>query len=435
MRFETLQLHAGQNIEEHRARAPAIVPTAAYVYKDTETASNTFSGKEKGYVYSRGHNPTCTIFEDRMIALEKGKSAVAVNSGLAAQFTALSALVVPGDNIVASSYIFGGCYLQLRDNFRGFGVETRFADSLDIQDFEKLIDDRTRCVLIDSIGNPAFLVPDFAKFSLLCNKYQIPLIVDNTLGAGGYLIRPFDNGANIVIHSATKWIGGHGTTVAGIIIENGSFKWSQMGNKFTKLSDSSFSSNGQLLTELVGDDAFMKHCRSSGVMLASAALNPFGAFQLLQGLETLSLRVERECENAAKLTDYLLQSPYIESVSYLGLKTHPSHDLAKKYLIHKNLFGSCLTFVVKDYRKDVEVEHCNGAKVIDNFKVISNTVNLGDAKTLACMPHLSTNRGTQGEVNSKIGVKPTLIRISVGIEHIDDLIEDFEQALQVVFHN
>ncbi|CAH6722781.1 homocysteine/cysteine synthase [[Candida] jaroonii] len=430
MRFESKLLHSNQPLESHGARANSITPTAAYLYPSTAQANSTFSGETPGYVYSRGHNPTNSVFEARICDLEGGKAAISVNSGLAAQFTALSALVVPGDNIISSGFLFGGSLLQLRDNFRGFGVETRFVTSLEIEDYEKLIDDRTRCIIIDSISNPAYLVADIKKFSDLCKKYQIPLVVDNTLGCGGYLIRPIDHGADIVIHSATKWIGGHGTTLAGVFIDAGSFKWSE-ATKFTKLCDPQFGSKGKSYVELHGDNAYVKHCRSSGIMLQSATLNPFGAWLLLQGLETLSVRVDRECENAVKLATYLKNSPFVKWVSYLGFEDHETHELSKKYL-NGPYFGSCISFAIKD-ESGADIVESNSAKVIDNLKIISNTVNLGDAKTLICIPHISTNRGTQGEYNESVGIDSDLIRISVGIEHIDDLIGDLEQAFKTVF--
>lgn len=434
LRFDTLQLHAGQQVDQpHRARAPPIYATTSYVFNDSEHGAKLFGLEEPGMIYSRIMNPTNDVFEERISALEGGIGALAVSSGQAAQFIAIAGLAHAGDNIVSTSYLYGGTYNQFKVAFKRLGIETRFVNGDKPADFEKLIDDKTKAVYIESIGNPKYNVPDFEKIISIAHGKGVPVVVDNTFGAGGFLVRPIAHGADIVVHSATKWIGGHGTTIGGVIIDSGNFPWPDYPEKFPQFSKPSEGYHGLVLNDALGKAAFIGHARIELLRDLGPALNPFGLFLLLQGLETLSLRVERQSQNALKLAQYLEKSPHVSWVSYLGLPSHESYDLGKKYLNTEHA-GGMLSFGVKPVESDLKDPFKEaGPRVVDLLKIASNLANVGDSKTLVITPYYTTHQQLNDEEKLSSGVTKDLIRVSVGTEHIDDLIEDFEQAFKQVY--
>ena len=426
LRFETLQLHAGQTVDSATgSRAVPLYQTTSYVFKNTDHAANLFGLKEFGNIYTRLMNPTTDVFEQRVAALEGGVAALATSSGQAAQFLALNNILQAGDNFVSSSYIYGGTYNQFKVAFKRLGIEVRFAEGDDVGEFERLIDHKTKAIYIETLGNPRLNVPDFKKFAELAKKFDIPLVVDNTFGAGGYLFKPLLHGANIVVESATKWIGGHGTSIGGVIVDGGNFNW---GNgKFPQFTEPSEGYHGLKFWDVFGEGnplgmpnvAFIIRARVEGLRDFGPSQSPFNSFLLLQGLETLSLRVQRHVDNALALAEWLESNPSVEFVWYPGLKSSPYHNLAKEYL--KNGFGGVLQFGVKGGAEQ-------GKKFINSLKLISHLANVGDAKTLAIHPASTTHEQLSEGERLKSGVLPNLIRISVGIEHIDDIIQDFEQA-------
>lgn len=430
-RFETLQLHAGQQIDPAtHSRAVPIYQTTSYGFRNSEHAANLFGLKEFGNIYTRIMNPTTDVFEQRIAALEGGVAALATGSGQAAQFLALNNILQAGDNFITTSYLYGGTYNQFKVAFKRLGIEARFADGDDVESFVPLIDKNTKAIYLETLGNPRLNVPDFEKFAELAREYDLPLIVDNTFGAGGYLFQPLKYGANVVVESATKWIGGHGTTIGGVIIDGGNYNW---GNgKFPQFTEPSEGYHGLKFWDVFGEGnplglpniAFAIRARVEGLRDYGAAQSPFNSFLLLQGLETLSLRVERHVSNALELARWLEQHPAVEFVWYPGLESSSYYQLAKKYL--KNGFGGVLQFGIKG---GVE----NGRKFIDSIKLVSHLANVGDAKTLAIHPASTTHEQLSNEERNASGVLDNLIRISVGIEHIDDIKADFEQAFEQVF--
>jgi O-acetylhomoserine/O-acetylserine sulfhydrylase len=432
-RFETLQLHAGQEPDPVTgSRAVPIHQTTSYVFKNADHAANLFGLKEFGNIYTRIMNPTTDVFEKRIAALEGGVAALATSSGQAAQFLALNNILQAGDNFITSTFIYGGTYNQFKVAFKRLGIEARFADGDDPTSFEKLIDQNTKAIYLETIGNPRLNIPDFEQFAALAKKHDLPLVVDNTFGAGGYLAQPLKHGANIVVESATKWIGGHGTSIGGVIVDGGNYNW---GNgKFPQFSEPSEGYHGLNFWNVFGEGnplglpnvAFSIRARVEGLRDFGASQSPFNAFLLLQGLETLSLRVERHAENALALAKWLESNPLVEFVWYPGLASSPYHTLAKKYL--QNGFGGVLQFGIKG---GIE----NGKKFIDSLQLISHLANVGDAKTLAIHPASTTHEQLSESEQLQAGALPNLIRISVGIEHIDDIKADFEQAFQKVFGN
>jgi O-acetylhomoserine/O-acetylserine sulfhydrylase len=425
-RFETLQLHAGQTIDPTTgARALPIYQTTSYGFKNAEHAANLFGLKEFGNIYTRIMNPTTDVFEQRIAALEGGVAAVAVGSGQAAQFLALNNILQAGDNFVTTSYLYGGTYNQFKVAFKRLGTEARFADGDNVNSFVPLIDKNTKAIYLETLGNPRLNVPDFEKFAALAKEYDLPLIVDNTFGAGGYLFRPLEHGANVVVESATKWIGGHGTTIGGVIIDGGNYNW---GNgKFSQFSEPSEGYHGLKFAEVFGVNnplglpniAFAIRVRVEGLRDYGAAQSPFNSFLLVQGLETLSLRVERHVQNALELATWLEQHPAVEFVWYPGLASSPYNKLAQKYLTKG--FGGVLQFGIKGGLE-------SGKTFINNLQLISHLANVGDAKTLAIHPASTTHDQLSPEARQQSGVLDNLIRISVGIEHIEDIKADFEQA-------
>ncbi len=425
LHFETLQLHAGQDIDPTtRSRVVPIYQTTSYVFKDSEHGANLFALKEFGNIYTRIMNPTTDVFEKRIAALEGGVAALAVGSGQAAQFIALNNILQAGDNFVSSPYLYGGTYNQFKVAFKRLGITVKFADSDSAEDLEAQIDAKSKAIYVETIGNGAFSVPDFEKVAALARKYDLPLIVDNTFGAGGYLFRPLEHGANVVVASATKWIGGHGTSIGGVIIDGGNYNW---GNgKFPQFSEPAEGYHGLNFWEVFGSNspfgniAFIIRARVEGLRDFGPALSPFNSFLLLQGLETLSLRVERTVENALKIARWLEAHPEVVSVNYPGLPSSPFHQIARKYL--KKGFGGVLTFTLKGSRE-------RAAEFVDNLQLISHLANVGDAKTLIIHPASTTHQQLSDKEQLAAGVQPTLLRLSVGIEHVDDIIDDIEQAL------
>jgi O-acetylhomoserine (thiol)-lyase len=426
--FETLQLHAGQEADATTgSRALPIYQTTSYVFKDSKHAADLFGLKEFGNIYTRIMNPTTDAFEKRIAALEGGVAALAVGSGQAAQFIALTNLLEAGDSFVASPHLYGGTFTQFKVSFKKFGIRAKFADSISVEDFEAQIDEHTKAIYLETIGNPAFSVADFDEISALAKHYDIPLVVDNTFGAGGYLFQPIKHGADIVVASATKWIGGHGTSIGGVIVDAGKYDY---GNgKFPQFSEPSESYNGLVFSDVFGKDsdfgniAFAIKARVEGLRDFGPALSPFNAFQLVQGLETLSLRVERTAENALALGNWLEELDEVEWVNYPGLASSTYHENAKKYF--KRGFGGVLTFKLKA-GKEVADEFVN------QLQLISHLANVGDAKTLIIHPSSTTHEQLNEEEQIKAGVEPGILRLSVGIEHIDDLKNDIKHALKSI---
>lgn len=436
--FDTLQLHAGQPVEKpHQPRAPPIYATTSYVFNDSKHGAQLFGLETPGYIYSRIMNPTNDVFEQRIAALEGGIGALATSSGQSAQFLAIAGLAHAGDNIISTSYLYGGTYNQFKVAFKRLGIETKFVNGDAAEDFAKLIDDKTKAIYIETIGNPKYNVPDFEKITKLAHEHGIPVVVDNTFGAGGFLVNPIAHGADIVVHSATKWIGGHGTTIAGVIVDSGNFPWTEYPEKYPQFSKPSEGYHGLVLSDALGKAAYIGHLRIELLRDLGPALNPFGSFLLLQGLETLSLRVERQSENALKLAQWLEKNPNVESVSYLGLPSHESHELSKKYLNNDaKYFGGALAFTVKDITNTFSDPFNEASpKLVDNLEIASNLANVGDSKTLVIAPWFTTHQQLSDEEKLASGVTKGLIRVSTGTEYIDDIINDFEQAFKKVYNN
>jgi len=428
LNFETLQLHAGHEPDKTtNSRAVPIYQTTSYVFNDSEHAANLFGLKEFGNIYTRIMNPTTDVFEKRIAALEGGVAALAVGSGQAAQFIAITNFLQAGDNFISTSNLYGGTFNQFKVQFKRLGIQVKFVETDDPADYEAQIDDNTRAIYVETIGNPRFNIPDFEKLGEIAAKHGIPLIVDNTFGAAGYLFRPLEHGANVVVQSATKWIGGHGTSIGGVIVDGGNFNW---GNgKFPAFTEPSESYHGLKFWEVFGADgpfgniAFAIRARVEGLRDFGPALSPFNAFLLLQGLETLSLRVERTVQNALELAKWLEKHPQVEYVNYPGLASSPYHELAKKYL--KRGFGGVLSFKIKGPEGTAD-------KFINNLSLVSHLANVGDAKTLIIHPSSTTHEQLSAEDQKAAGVEPGLLRVSAGIEHIDDIKADFSAAFEKV---
>lgn len=429
-RFETLQLHAGQAPDTAtNSRAVPIYQTTSYVFDSAEHGANLFALKEFGNIYTRMMNPTNDVFEKRIAALEGGVAAVSTGSGMAAQFLALNNILQAGENFVSTPFLYGGTYNQFKVAFKRIGIEARFAKGNDVADFEKLIDDKTKALYLETIGNPEFNIPDFEAIAALAKKHNLPLVVDNTFGAGGYLFKPLAHGANIVTASATKWIGGHGTSIGGIIVDGGNFNW---GNgKFPQFTEPSEGYHGLKFWEVFGENnplglpniAFAIRARVEGLRDFGPALSPFNSFLLLQGVETLSLRVQRTVENALALAEWLEAHQKVQKVNYPGLKSSPYHELAKKYL--KNGFGGVLSFELKGDKE-------KASAFLNSLQLISHLANVGDAKTLIIQPAATTHQQLSDAEQLAAGVTPTQLRISAGIEHIEDIKADLQQAFEAI---
>jgi len=428
--FETLQVHAGQEIDPTtKSRAVPIYQTTSYLFDNTEHAANLFGLKAFGNIYTRIMNPTTDVFEKRIAELEGGTAAVATSSGQAAQLLAIHNLVQSGENFVASSNLYGGTYNQFKVAFKRFGIDVRFADVDNVEHIEKNIDSKTKAIYVESIGNPKLSIPDFEKISALAKKHDLPLIVDNTFGAGGYLVQPIKHGANVVVQATTKWVNGHGTSIGGIIVDGGNYNW---GNgKFPQFSEPSEGYHGLNFWQVFGEGnplglpniAFAIRARVEGLRDLGACQSPFNAFLNLQGVETLSLRMDRHVANALALAKWLEAHPKVEFVWYPGLESSPYYKLAKKYL--PKGAGGVLNFGIKGGKEA-------GRKFIDSLKLVSHLANVGDAKTLAIHPASTTHEQLTEAEQKAAGVEPNLVRISVGIEHIDDIKADFEQAFAKV---
>ncbi|KAG9312559.1 Cys/Met metabolism PLP-dependent enzyme-domain-containing protein [Chiua virens] len=419
--FETLQLHAGQAPDPAtNARAVPIYASTSFVFNDSAQAADIFGLRTFAHAYSRISNPTVDVFEKRMAALEGGVAAVATASGQAAQFLAISTITEPGDNIVSTSYLYGGTYNQFKVTFKKYNIGVKFVNGDNPADFAAAVDDKTRAIFVESIGNPKYNIAPIPELAKIAHDNGIPLIVDNTFGMGGYLIRPISMGADIVLHSATKWIGGHGTTIAGVVIDSGKFDWTRNG-KFPSFTSPSEGYHGLQFSTTFGPAAFAVKLRVELMRDIGPALNPFGAFLLIQGVETLSLRAQRHCDNALALARWLQNHPKVVWVSYPGLEQHAYHEEAKR-LLRSGTFGGVLSFGVKG---DIHV----ASQVVDTLKLASNLANVGDAKTLVIHPASTTHSQLSTEEQAATGVTEDLIRIAVGIEHIDDIIADFEEAL------
>ena len=424
--FETLQVHAGHAPDSAtNARAVPIYQTTSYTFNSSEHGANLFALKEFGNIYSRIMNPTNDVFEQRVAALEGGVAALAVASGHAAQFLTFSTILQSGDNIVSSPYLYGGTYNQFRVTFKNYNWDARFAASLEVEEFEKLIDDKTKALYLETIGNPGFNIPDFDKFAALAKKHDIPLVVDNTFAAAGYLFRPIEHGAAIVVESATKWIGGHGSSIGGVIVDSGNYNW---GNgKFPQFTEPSEGYHGLKFWEAFGSEspfgniAFIIKARVEGLRDLGPSQSPFNSFLFVQGLETLSLRVERHVENTLALARWLQKHPKVDQVIYPGLEDSPHYKLAKKYLPRGA--GGVLSFTLKGKKE-------KAIRLVDNLKLVSHLANVGDVKTLIIQPSATTHQQLSEEAQLAAGISPTLLRVSVGIEHIDDIIADFEQAFE-----
>jgi O-acetylhomoserine/O-acetylserine sulfhydrylase len=428
IKFETLQVHAGHHPDiETLSRAVPLYQTSSYIFKDARHAADLFELTEEGYIYTRMNNPTTDVFEKRVAALEGGVASLAVSSGHAAQFIALTTILRKGENFVTSPFLYGGSHNQFKVTFANFGIEAKFAKDLNPDSFEKLIDGNTKAIYVETIGNPGFNIPDFEAFSSLAFKHGLPLVVDNTFGACGYLCRPIEYGANIVVESATKWIGGHGTSIGGVITDAGNFNWNN-GN-FPVFTEPAEGYHGKIFGEIFsqtspsGNIAFIVKARVEGLRDLGPAISPFNSFLLLQGLETLSIRMERHVQNTLALAKWLEAHPDVERVNYPGLSGNPYHELAKKYL--PKGAGGVLSFVLKGEKERT-------IKLVEHFELVSHLANVGDAKTLIIQPSATTHSQLSAEEQLAVGIEPGLFRVSVGIEHIDDIIHDFEQAFRKV---
>ncbi|WP_281615080.1 O-acetylhomoserine aminocarboxypropyltransferase/cysteine synthase [Flammeovirga sp. SubArs3] len=427
-KFETLQLHAGQEVDPTtNSRAVPIYQTTSYVFDNAEHAANLFGLKEFGNIYTRIMNPTTDVFEKRIAALEGGVAALATASGQSAQFLALTNILEAGDNFVSSSFLYGGTYNQFKVQFKRLGIQAKFANGNDPESFAAQIDDKTKAIYLETIGNPELCIPDFERIAEIAKANKIPLVVDNTFGAGGYVFQPLKHGANIVTASATKWIGGHGTSIGGVIVDGGNFDWSN--GKFPMFTEPSEGYHGLKFWEVFGEGnplglpnvAFTIRARVEGLRDYGPAISPFNSFQLLQGLETLSLRMERICQNAQTLAEKLEAHDLVDSVNYPGLASSKYNDLAKKYF--KRGSGGVFTFEVKGGFDAAK-------KFVSELDLVSHLANVGDAKTLAIHPSSTTHEQLSEEEQIASGVTPGMVRISTGYEHIDDIISDIEQALE-----
>jgi O-acetylhomoserine (thiol)-lyase len=424
-RFETLQVHAGQEpAPGTNARAVPIYQTTSYTFDSAEHGAALFALKQFGNIYTRLMNPTTDVFEKRIAALEGGVAALATSSGQAAQFLAIANIAQAGDNIVSTSLLYGGTYNQFKVTLPRLGIGVKLVDGDDTAALAKAIDAKTKALYVESIGNPAGNVPDFEALAKVAHENKIPLIVDNTFGAAGYLVRPIEHGADIVVESATKWIGGHGTSLGGVIVDSGNFDWAASG-KFPFFTDPSPGYHGLVFNDVFGPKGpfgniqFIIRARVEGLRDLGPAQSPFNAFLLLQGVETLSLRVQRHGENALALAKWLKTHPKVAWVNYTGLEEHPHHARARKYL--RNGFGSVFTFGIKGGFEA-------GKKFIDSVKLASHLANVGDAKTLVIHPASTTHQQLSDAEQKSAGVTPDQIRVSVGIEHIEDIKEDFAEA-------
>jgi O-acetylhomoserine (thiol)-lyase len=425
MRIETLAVHAGYTPDPTtKAVAVPIYQTVAFAFDNTQHGADLFDLKVAGNIYSRIMNPTNGVLEARVAALEGGIGALVVASGMSAIAYAIQTITEAGDNIVSASTLYGGTYNLFAHTFPQMGIEVRFADSRDPASFAALIDGRTKAVYCETIGNPLGNVTDIAALAAIAHAHGVPLIVDNTV-ASPYLCRPFEHGADIVVHSLTKYLGGHGTTIGGAIVDSGKFPWAEHKERFKRLNEPDVSYHGVVYTEALGAAAYIGRARVVPLRNMGAALSAMAAFQLLQGIETLALRMDRICDNALKVAQFLKIHTKVSWVNYAGLSDHPDHALAQKYMAGRA--SGIISFGLKA-SDSLEA----GARFQDALKLFTRLVNIGDAKSLACHPASTTHRQLNPAELLKAGVKADMVRLSLGIEHIDDLLEDLEQALAAV---
>jgi len=428
MKFDTLCLHGGQTPDAAtNSRAVPIYQTTSFVFNDTDHAARLFGLQEFGNIYSRIMNPTCDVLEKRLALLEGGSGALAVASGQAAEMLAILNIARAGQNIVSSTSLYGGTYNLLHHTLPKLGITTRFVNATDPESFRQAINDQTRCLYLESIGNPRGDIPDFKEIAGIAHDAGIPLIVDNTF-ASPYLLRPFEHGADIVIHSCTKFIGGHGTSIGGIIIEKGDFPWDN--GKFPELTEPDPSYHGMKFYETFGPMklAYLLKARTQLLRDLGPAMSPFNAFLLLQGLETLHLRMPRHCENSLAVARFLQDHPKVSWVNYAGLESHPSHARAQEYLPH----GCGAVFGFGIAGKTTEEQYANGVKFMNQLKLFSHLANVGDGKSLVIHPASTTHQQLSAEEQTASGVSPDFVRLSIGIEDLSDIIGDLSQALDAI---
>ncbi|KVT71934.1 O-acetylhomoserine aminocarboxypropyltransferase [Burkholderia ubonensis] len=419
-RLETIAVHGGYRPDPTtRAVAVPIYQTVAYAFDDTQHGADLFDLKVQGNIYTRIMNPTTDVLEQRIATLEGGVGALALASGQAAVTYSIQTIAEAGDNIVSASTLYGGTYNLFAHTLPQYGITTRFADPRDPASFDALIDARTKAIFAESVGNPLGNITDIAALAEIAHRHGIPLIVDNTVPSP-YLLRPFEHGADIVVHSLTKYLGGHGTSLGGAIVDSGKFPWAEHADRFKRLNEPDVSYHGVVYTEAFGPAAYIGRARVVPLRNMGAAISPFNAFQILQGIETLALRIERISDNTLKIAQHLARHEYVEWVSYAGLPDHPDHPLVARYLSGRG--PGLLTFGVKGGR-------AGGAKFQDALKLFTRLVNIGDTKSLATHPASTTHRQLSPAELAKAGVKEETVRLSIGIEHIDDLIADLDQAL------
>ncbi len=418
LRFETLGVHAGHRPDATGACAPAIYQSTAYTFESADYAAKLFALEAPGMIYTRLNNPTTDVFEQRMAAMEGGVAAVATASGMSAQFTAITAICSAGDNVVSTSHLYGGTFNVFRHLLVRFGIEVRMADGDNVESIASLIDENTKVIYLETIGNPEFSIPDFEAIAALAKKNNIVSMCDNTFGCAGYLIRPFEYGINVVTHSATKWIGGHATSMGGVIVDGGNFDWSC--GRYPLISEPVESYHGVNFYERFGAAAFAVKVRCEGLRDVGACISPFNSFLLAQGLETLALRVQRSCDSALELAKWLSNHPKVESVNYPGLEDNKYNAMAQKYL--KNGYGAVLSFRIKG-------DLATTTRVAESVEMIYHETNVGDNKTIITHPSSTTHSQLSASDMVLAGVYPNLLRLSVGIEHIDDIKSDLDQAL------
>jgi O-acetylhomoserine (thiol)-lyase len=425
MKIETIAVHGGYTPDPTtKAVAVPIYQTVAYAFDNTQHGADLFDLKVAGNIYSRIMNPTCAVLEARVAAMEGGIGALAVASGMSAIAYAIQTITEAGDNIVSASTLYGGTYNLFAHTFPQMGIEVRFADYKDPASFAQFIDDRTKAIYCESVGNPLGNVTDIAALASVAHAHGIPLIVDNTVSSP-YLCRPFEHGADIVVHSLTKYMGGHGTTIAGIIVDSGKFPWAEHKTRFKRLNEPDVSYHGVVYTEALGAAAYISRARVVPLRNMGAALSAQAAFQILQGIETLALRMDRICDNALKVAKTLQSHPKVSWVNYAGLPDHVDHALVQKYM--EGRASGIISFGLK-----AQDSLQAGARFQDALKLFTRLVNIGDAKSLACHPASTTHRQLNPQELARAGVKPDMVRLSVGIEHIDDLLDDLAQALAAV---
>ena len=421
MKFETIAIHGGYSPEPTtKSVAVPIYQTTSYSFDDTQHGADLFDLKVAGNIYTRIMNPTSDVLEKRVAAMEGGVAALALASGSAATTYAIMTICEAGDNIISTSTLYGGTYTLFAHQLPRFGVDVKFGDHDDISGLEKLIDKKTKAIFCESIGNPAANIVDIPEMARIAHKHNIPLIVDNTVPSP-YLFRPIEHGADIVVHSLTKYMGGHGTTIGGIIVDSGKFPWAKNKTKFKRLNTPDMSYHGVVFSEAMGDAAFIGAARVVPLRNMGAAISPFNSFLILQGIESLPVRMDRHCENALKVANFLENHKCVTWVNYPGLKSHKEYKLAKKLMNGKT--SSVLSFGIKGGIK-------KGGVFIDNLNLITRLVNIGDAKSLACHPASTTHRQLSKSELKAAGVPEDLVRLSIGLENIDDIIEDLDKALK-----